>query len=543
MDVKGRASQRRLGVCAVAAALVLGACSASPLTAGPTAEELRVALAQSFVADHDVPHRQSLAEAATAAGHILHTVYQTRDFKPIWVGPGGANERGLLLLKRLSDAGSDALNPERYGLQKILDPLAAGDADALASAELYFSRALMRYAADLQGAREGDAAIITAAGSAMDFSDYLDSLIPRDPAYRRLRAAMALYRGIASEGGWQTIPAGTMLRRGMTDPRILLLRHRLGTTGDLAAPAARAESEVFDEAVEAALRRFQDRHGLQVDGMAGPLTVEALNVPVEVRIAQIARNLEQRRIDTAGYGEQAVVVNIAAQELVMIDGGAEVLRSRTIIGQPDWQTPLLSSQIRAIEINPTWTVPRKIALDEILPQARENSAEYFGKRGYRLFDAEMRQIDATTIEWERIGDNYMPYVLRQDAGERNALGRVKFLFPNGQDIYLHDTPGRALFKRATRTFSHGCVRVEKAHDLAILLLRIGSGWDAADYRKALYSGKTTRVRLNRPVPLFLVTVTAWVEEDGTVQFRNDPYQRETLNINKIKPGGALGNVL
>lgn len=401
----------------------------------------------------------------------------------------------------------------------------------------------MRYAADVQGAGEGDATVIAAAGSAMDFSDYLDSLIPRDPAYRRLRAAMNLYRGIAAEGGWQEIPAGPTLRRGIIDARVLRLRHRLGSTGDLAAGAARAQSEVFDDAVETALRRFQERHGLQVDGIAGPRTIEVLNVPVEERITQIASNLIQRRKETTEFGERAVVVNIAAQELVLIDGGAEVLRSRTIIGQPGWETPLLSGQIRAIEINPTWTVPRKIALDEILPQARADGPTYLGERGYRVFDAEMRPVDATSIEWERLGDNYMPYTLRQDAGERNALGRVKFLFPNGQDIYLHDTPGRSLFKKEKRTFSHGCVRVEKAHDLAIRLLRIGAGWNAKDYRKALRSGKTIRVRLNHPVPLYLVSFTAWVEEDGRVQFRDDPYPREAPNIHKTKPAGRDGNFL
>jgi len=543
MDVKGRARRRNLGLCAVVAVFVLGACSGPNPAAGPTDEQLRVALAESLVLTGKSPHSDSFADVATSEGHHLQSVYETRNFKPIWVGPGGANERAHLLLARLSDAGSDALNPQHYGLEEVLDPLASGNADALASAELYFSRALMHYAADLQGVGEGDATIVAAAGSAIDFGDYLDSLIPRDPAYRRLRAAMRLYRGIEAGGGWPLIPSGPTLRPGVTDSRTLLLRQRLGTTGDLSAAGARAESELFDEAVEAALRRFQERHGLKMDGIAGTRTLEALNVPVAQRIERIAKNLAQRRSEATGFGEQALVVNIAAQELVLIDGGNEILRSRTIVGRAGWETPLLSSEIRSIEVNPTWTVPRKIALQEILPRARKDGPEYLGNRGYRVFDAKMRPLDAAEIKWESIGDSYMPYTLRQDAGAGNALGRVKFLFPNDQDIYLHDTPGRTLFSRASRALSHGCVRVEKADELAILLLRSGADWRKADYERALKSGKTVRIRLVRPVSVHVVSFTAWVEEDGTVQFRNDPYERETPNINKNKPGNNNGNFL
>jgi murein L,D-transpeptidase YcbB/YkuD len=543
MDVKGRARPRNLGLCAVVAALVLGACSGPNPAAGPTDEQLRIALAESLVATGKSLHYDSFAAAATSADHYLQTVYETRNFKPIWVGPGGANERARLLLARLSDASTDALNPERYELDEILDPLAAGDADGLVSAELYFSRALMRYAADLQGVGEDDVAVVAAAGSAVDFGGYLDSLIPRDPAYRRLRAAMRLYRGIEADGGWPAIPVGRTLRRGVTDSRTVLMRQRLGATGDLAAAGARAESELFDDEMEAALRRFQERHGLQVDGIAGTRTLKALNVPVAERIARIAANFGRLRSEAPEIGERALVVNIAAQQLVLIDGGEEILRSRTIVGRVGWETPLLSSQVRSIEVNPTWTVPRKIALQEILPQVRKGGPEYFGNRGYRVFDAKMQQMDATAIEWEKIGDIYMPYTLRQDAGAGNALGRVKFHVPNDQDIYLHDTPGRALFNRAKRAFSHGCVRVERADELAVLLLRIGADWSKADYQQALKSGKTIRIRLDRPMPLHLVSFTVWVEEDGTVQFRNDPYESETSNINKSQPNKINGNFL
>lgn len=538
MFVSGRTRPRKLGLCAVVAAFLLGACSGSNPAAGPTDAQLRVALAESLVVSRESPHPELPADAVTPEDGRLQTVYETRNFSPIWVGPGGANERGRQLLARLTEADIDALNPERYGLEEILDPLAAGGADALASAELYFSRALMRYAADLRGVGEDDVTVVAAAGSATDFGGYLDSLIPRDPAYRRLRAAMRLYRGIADEGGWEVIPEGPSLRGGVTDARTVLMRRRLGATGDLPAADARSDSELFGDAVAAALRRFQERHGLHPDGVAGARTVAALNVPVEDRITQIAANLDQRRSDGPDLGELALVVNLAAQELILIDDGKEILRSRTIIGRAGWETPLLSSQIRSIEVNPTWTVPRKIALREILPKAREVGPQYLSERGYRLFDGKAAEVAATEIDWSRIDNGLLPYVLRQDAGVGNALGRVKFLFPNDEDIYLHDTPSRRLFARTNRALSHGCVRVRKADELAVLLLRIGAGWRKADYEQALRSGKTIRIRLNRPVPLHLVSFTVWVEEDGRVEFRDDPYNTKKPDRNKIKSNNS-----
>ena len=239
------------------------------------------------------------------------------------------------------------------------------------------------------------------------------------------------------------------------------------------------------------------------------------------------------------FGGRALVVNIAAQELVLIEGGKEVLRSRTVIGQPDWKTPLLSSRIRSVEVNPTWTVPRKIALQEVMPKAVEHGPEYLSERGFRLFDARSLEVDAAEVDWEKIKGDYLPYILRQDAGSRNALGRVKFLFPNGEDIYLHDTPSRKLFQRASRALSHGCVRVEKADELAIRLLRSGARWSKSDYEQALRSGKTVRIRLNRPMPLHMVSFTAWVEENGIVQFRTDPYETGKSSKNKNKLNNSV----
>lgn len=525
MQAERKAGPWTRGLSATLAACALGACTLPNPADTPTDAQLRAALAESLVESSEAPPPGFAPNIAAPEEHALQSLYEARNFDPIWVGPDGANERGRQLLARLSDAEIDALNPDRYGLTEIIQPLASGDAGRLASAELYFSRALMRYAADLRGIGSDDVTVVAAAGATLDLGGYLDSLIPRDPAYRRLRAAMRLYRGIAAAGGWEPVPDGPTLRRGVNDPRIVLLRRRLGATGDLPAAEARANSDIFDEAVAAALKRFQARHGLAADGIAGSRTLEDLNIPVEDRIEQIAAGLEARRHNARYIGENALVVNIAAQELVLIDGGKEILTSRTIVGRVGWETPLLSSEIRSIEVNPAWAVPPRIAVEEILPQVRRHGPDYLRTRGYRVFDAAMRPLDATKIDWDEIDDDTMPYYLRQDAGPGNALGRVKFLFPNDDDVYLHDTPGRALFERTDRALSHGCVRVEKAHALAVRLLRMGAGWRRADYERALARGETIRIRLDRPVPVYLVSIPVWVEEDGTIQFRADPHAK------------------
>lgn len=523
-------------LCAVVAAFALGACTRP----SPSNEELRTALAESLV---EAPQATETNAAETVAGsedELLESLYKNRNYSPIWVGPAGANARGQQLLAQLSNADMDALDPDSYGLEYILDPLKAGHADALASAEIYFSRALMRYAADMRGAAPDDIAVVAAAGASMDFSVYLDSLVPRDPSYRRLRAAMRLYRGIAKQGGWEAIPAGAMLKPGVSDPRVILLRRRLGITGDMPTAAARSVSQVYNDSVVTAVRRFQERHGLFADGIAGKQTIAAMNVSVDSRLAQISESLEQHRSGLFDSDGPVIVVNVAAQDLVLVDNGKELLRSRTIVGRPDWQTPLLSSRMTSLVVNPTWTVPRSISTQEILPRAlKKGRNEYLQKRGFSVLDLGLNEIDISTIDWETLDPKKAPYILRQAAGKGNALGNVKFPFPNDEFIFLHDTSSRSLFNRANRALSHGCVRVEKADELAAVLLEMGDNWTAADYRRTVKGGAPKWVKLERPVTLHIVNITAWVEEGGIVQFRNNPYETEKSRKNKSKLNSSI----
>lgn len=453
----------------------------------------------------------------------LDTFYRSRGYRPLWVGRQALSPRGRELVERLAGTRADALDSEAYRLDTVQSAVAQGDVDGLVTAELVLSRSLIAYSLDLR--MHSDAidppGLLADAARSIDFTAYLDALVPSDPRYRRLRNALLQYRLMADLGGWDTVPPGPALRPGDIGPRVVALRRRLAATGDLPGWVDR-EAPVYDATVADAVSRFQTRHGLDPDGIAGNGSIEAMNVPAAVRIADLAHNLRALRGPEADFGDAAVVVNIAAAELVVIENGEEVLRSRTIVGQPGWETPRLASLIETIEINPTWTVPRRIAVEEIVPTARKRGFAYLHKRGFRLYDVRSRELDATAVDWTAVDYDYLPFVMRQDPGPANPLGDVKFLFDNEYSVYLHDTQARHLFDRATRTLSHGCVRVREADDLALLLLG-REGWTAERYAQAVAGGRTTRVTLEKPVPVHLVTVTAWVGPDLEVQFRPDPY--------------------
>ena len=471
------------------------------------------------------------AAAWTEPAHISPAaIYRDRGYRPLWVtGEGRFTPQGALLIDRLADSRMDALDPAAYRIDRIRSVMAQGDAIGISAAELLLSAALVRYSADLWDREDLDTGVLDRAASAENFNSFIDGLAPADPAYRRLRDALVKYEAIVMVGGWETIQEGETLRSGASDSRVLALRRRLAFSGDL-PEGADTESTDFDGELEGAVKRFQARHGLTADGAVGARTLEVLNVPAQVRAAQLAENLRLQRKPESRFGDRAIVVNIAAYELVMYDGGKEVLRSRTIVGLPDWQTPRLVSELKWLEINPTWSVPRNIAIKEIMPKLRRDGTEYLDERGFRLFDTQSRELDKETVDLTSIEGNGLPFILRQDPGPRNPLGKVKFMFPNDESIYLHDTPSRRAFGRTNRALSHGCVRVEAAAKLAMFLLK-EEGWTQADYDKVLKSGRTYRVPLNNPMPVHIVSRTAWVDADNSVHFRNDPYgQGKSLQL-------------
>jgi L,D-transpeptidase YcbB len=335
------------------------------------------------------------------------------------------------------------------------------------------------------------------------------------------------YTALANSGGWPSVPEGETIKPGMTDPRVLAIRRRLAATEDLTASLDKGST--YDPEMESAVRAFQRRHGLDADGAIGKKTIIAMNVPVEERVRQITLNMERFRWIPDDLGDDHIFVNMAGFELDYVVQGVTRLAMRVVVGRQYRETPIFSDRIRYLEFNPTWTVPPKIAANDIMAKIRKDP-NYLISGNYEVYagwqDSSPR-LDPSKIDWSAIPKGKFPYRLRQAPGEKNALGQVKFMFPNEFDVYLHDTPARELFRKSVRTFSSGCIRLEKPVTLAEAVLQ-ADGQDPRRVREILQSKKTTRINLATPLPVHLAYLTAWIGEGGTIEFRDDIYGRDAL---------------
>ncbi len=360
-----------------------------------------------------------------------------------------------------------------------------------------------------------------------DVAASLHALLPHSPGYARLRHALARYRKLRHLGGWQRLAPGPSLRQGDSGSRVIALRQRLRVTGDLVTPPA-ADPQYFDRILMRAVMHFQRRNGLTPDGVVGRRTRAALNVPVGARIRQIRVNLERWRWLPRHRPARRIQVNVPAFKLHVYRHGKPIFESRVIVGRPKRQTPTFDATVRAVVINPPWNVPRSIAVREELPRIAANPG-YLAEKHLQVLSGwgrDAQVVDPSTIDWQQLNRNDFPYHLRQTPGPYNALGRIKFLLPNRFEIYLHDTPARGLFADTRRAFSHGCVRVQRAHDLATLLLSGNPDWEPQELADTLKTGKEHVVPLAHPWPVELLYRTAWVKHNGEVEFRQDLYHRD-----------------
>lgn len=344
------------------------------------------------------------------------------------------------------------------------------------------------------------------------------------PYYLELRRVLAKYLQITASGGWDEIPPEKTLGPGDRDPRIARIRRRLAITGDFPEQALPTESpQLFDEELRQAVIEFQRRHSLEMDGRVGRRTLQAMNVPVQKRIDQIRVNLERLRWIMHELGEDYLLVDIPGFRAFLVQDGRRIWESKIQVGKAFTQTPVFEDEIEYIEFNPTWTIPPGIIKRVILPQLRKDP-DYLQKKGYLLLDFQGREIDPRTIDWQNLKG--FPYMVRQPAGPDNALGRVKFIFPNPHFVFLHDTNHRNLFNRQTRTFSAGCIRTTKPFRLAELLLVENPGWDRKKIDRVIASKTTTRVFLKKRVPILITYTTVGIDAAGQAIFKPDVYHRD-----------------
>lgn len=510
---------------------------------------------------------QTRVLAGAPSDPAVRQFYEQRGFAPLWLGAEGeATPAARALLDWSDSADAHALAPARYGVAGLRARLAsAGGRSEAGSLELALTRLYLAYARDLASglleprsvSREIDiapprpdpAALLSRAAAAPDVAAFLAGLTPAGDGYRRLLALYRELREIARAGGWGApVADGPTLRLGDRGPRVEQVRARLLAMGDLPLAEQVAANEVitdarpaladprqFDTALEAAVRRFQARHGLNTDGAVGPMTLAALNVTADERAEQVAVNLERLRWLNRDLGFRHVVINTAAFTMTLYEGGAPRFQTRTVVGKAGrFATPEFNDQLEYIVVNPTWNVPRSIAVNEILPELRKDST-YLARNNMELIGADL---PASMIDWSEVTRGTFPGRLRQRPGPDNALGAVKFLFPNRYSIYMHDTPARKLFLRDRRDFSHGCVRLEDPVGFAHLLLSLRDSDPEGTFARLRALEGERWVTVAQPIPVYVTYRTAWVADDGSWQFRADVYGRDRKVAAALRAAGV-----
>jgi murein L,D-transpeptidase YcbB/YkuD len=470
----------------------------------------------------------------------LGRFYRPRDFAPAWGAADGGLDRASLLVRALATADVHGLDPVQYHRDAIRTRRAASSDRPTAELDLLLTDAFLGYARDVRagrlppGLRDPDwgipappfdpvAALTRGVRAPATFPALLASLPPRAADYGRLVEALGRYRAIAARSDWPPVPPGALLRTGDDDARVGVIRARLAAEDGLVSPAAVTR---FDRPLAEAVHRFQARHGLAVDGIVGPATVQALNVPAADRIRQIALNLERWRWLPRDLGPRYVTVNAADATLQVVEDGRTVLGSRVVVGDRQHPTPVVQARLEAVLLNPPWNVPASIAAAEILPRLRENR-RYLAENDIVIVERGQSDPFGLAVDWSAISAEAFPFRLQQQPGPDNPLGRIKFDLPNRFDVYLHDTPARSLFARPVRTASHGCIRVERADDLAIHVLADGNGrWTRQSLEEAIADGGSPRIPVARPLPVYILYWTAFVGPEGLVHFRDDVYGRD-----------------
>ncbi len=475
---------------------------------------------------------------------VIQDFYRARKYKLLWSVEKGRQNRAYDLLYVLIRAGEEGLEPSDYHVDEIKRYWESTGANESVQLELLLSSALYLYSNHVYAGRfkssELDAdwyiqnklpdsqRLFADVAGKSDIAQILKELLPKHSGYQLLKDQLHDYRDLANRGGWGRFNWGPTLELGVQHKQVVQLRQRLQMSGDLVDDLFKGD-HVYDRWLEKAVVSFQKRHGLKVDGRVGPQTRRYLNITVDEKIKQIRINMERWRWLPRKLRKKYLMVNMTGFELYLIENDSVLLTMPVIIGKSYRSTPTFSGVLSNMEYNPYWTIPKKLVLEDIIPSQKRDPS-YMSKRSIRMFNGweNAQEIDPKTINWKELDIERFPYWLRQDPGPENALGRVKFLFSNPYAIYLHGTPDTYLFDRVVRTFSSGCIRVRDPVRLTSYLLNDGSQQMEEEVLANIHLGSNQKLILPMAIPIYLVYWTAWVDQDGRVNFRDDIYGRDTL---------------
>ncbi len=491
-------------------------------------------------------------ELVQTAAPMLLEYYEAAGFAPVFAGN---QKRMTALLTALEGAEAHGL-PVWGGVIEALERaiLEAASPGGFTNLELVAAKAYVEFATALSSGllnpndisplinfdtlRPEPADLLVMAADSQGNGALYEALEPQDPSYNALQAELAaLTRDLAQSGRLVRIPAGRTLRPGADSERILAVRQRL--TG-LGYEGVEGDSSLYDPALVAALEAFQADHNLNADGIIGPKTLIALNTGPEARIQQVIVNLERRRWLNRELGARHILVNQASYMGYVVDNGQPTLVTRVVVGMSNakYQTPEFIDNMTHMVVNPSWFVPQSIASEEYLPRLLRDPSVLARENIVMTVRGTGQPVDARLIDLSQYSQRNFPFNLRQVPGRSNALGRVKFMFPNQYNIYLHDTPAKSLFNRETRAYSHGCVRVQRPFDLAYTLLAPQSDDPQGTFTSVLNSGRETRIDLVTPVPIYLTYQTVFLDESGELAYRVDIYERDGLVFDALAENGV-----
>lgn len=503
----------------------------------------------------ELQSREAAARVTRDEKSAIIELYRTNGFKPLWTTADGLDQRGQDMLNLLAKSADDAMEPSDYlppALGAFSDSPTSftGDMVHLARLDLGLTAMALKYARHASGGRiipnrltkyndiTPDPVAPATAIKVLAWSpfpvEYLKGLQPQHPAYALFRTELAQKRAELHAQESETIPLGRRVKPGEKDPRIVLLRHHLERLGYLNVVSAEAEitpaamesgeesgEEVLDPQVSAALKTFQTEAQIKATGGLDQATINALNGRSEERmVAKLGYNMERLRWLPKSLGSKHIFVNQAAYQLEVVDNGREVWRTKVIIGKPNTQTVAFHDRMETVVFNPSWGVPPSIIKNEMLPILRRDPS-YLDRLGYRVITKNGQIVRSSSVRWSAYNKG-IPYSIQQPPSDDNALGEVKFLFPNSHSIYFHDTPARSLFERSTRAFSHGCVRVENPRIFAETLLKL----DAAEVAKRIDSGISQSAKVRDDIKVHLTYFTAWPDQSGRIVYYDDVYGRD-----------------
>lgn len=513
------------------------------LTGTASAETVSLSLLDWFA-----PEQQAQLQAKVAKPAELAQLYQQQEYRLLWQDPALVQQ----LLQSITAATDDGLLPEEYHASRLRELIAANDGATRIEQDLLLTDAYLLLAEhllmgrleptklDRQWQRSPEdldrSAYLVKALTEGQISQSLVALYPQNLGYEQLKQKQGLVRTWIEQGGWPSVDAATKLKPGMRHPAVAQLRARLQVSDPELAAVAPELQNIYDEGLKKAVKRFQRELGLLDDAVVGKSTFKALNISAEQRLEQIWINLERLRWLPRDLGGRYIMTNIANFQLKVVDQGQTALLKNVIVGNPKRQTPIMSGRMTYMVVNPSWEVPPKLAAEDKLPLLQKDPY-FLTENGFKVFygwGENATEIDPQSVNWHKYSRKYFPYRLRQGPGPLNALGQVKFMFPNKFDVYIHDTPSKNLFKAAQRAFSSGCVRLEKPLELAEWLLLQQPRWTKERVSQKL-SDRAQQSLAITPMPVHLVYQTAWVDETGKLQWREDIYQADKRLYDAYRP--------